>query len=182
MGTSQSNVKNILLFGDKDSGKTLMLYQMQSNIKLESELIKPTYGFNYEEISVNNVQIGIFDLSGDLKQYELVNIITKSVDICGIIFVVAMDKLDELDKSRELLDIILGNNYINDRLSLLIIYNKKNVGERLNWMDESTLDHRMNVHKLKKKYNIVSFHSRIIDVSDSLKPDDLEKLLVNLHN
>ena len=82
-------LKNIILYGEKGAGKTLFQYQLQSEVNLESNKIKPTYGVNYEIYSVRGVNLGIFDLSGDIQQYTLTNMITKEVDIHGIIFIVS---------------------------------------------------------------------------------------------
>ena len=83
-------LKNIILYGEKGAGKTLFLYQLQSEMNLEKDKIKSTFGVNYEIYSVREVNLGIFDLSGDIQQYTLTNMITKAVDISGIIFIVLL--------------------------------------------------------------------------------------------
>jgi hypothetical protein len=183
MGSNTSKTKYVILFGDKGSGKTLLQYQLQSSIKLEHEQIRSTYGFNYEEYSIKDRPLGIFDVSGDLKQYGIVDIITKCVEISGVIFMVGMDKLDELDKAKEHLKIILGNNFLNDNISLMVLYNKKDVQDKLDWMEKTLLDSRMGIDKLVKKFKLKYFQSKIIDVNYgpiSELNDELEKFVEEL--
>ena len=44
----KSIVKYIILYGEKGVGKTLFQYQLQSEMDLEKEKIKPTFGVNFE--------------------------------------------------------------------------------------------------------------------------------------
>ena len=158
-------LKNIILYGEKGAGKTLFLYQLQSEMNLEKDKIKSTFGVNYEIYSVREVNLGIFDLSGDIQQYTLTNMITKAVDIHGIIFIVSLDNIDLLDESRDSLERIIGNNFINSPPSVYIIFNKKKNLERLDWIDNELLESRLGIPKLKKIYKI-EVVSQICDISE----------------
>ena len=184
MGSQFSTNKYVLLYGAQDSGKTLMQYYMQSSFK-DFSGIKPTEGYNYEEIELENVSLGVFDVSGDPKQYEIVNIVMKCVPISGIIFMVPLDRMEELEKNREMLKLILGNNYITESVALLVIYNYKDqkVKERIIWMTESLLDSRMKLDKIKEEFKLDYVKSYIADVSsldNSNFTEILESFVKNL--
>jgi hypothetical protein len=167
MGSNSSKSKYIILYGVKDSGKTLMQYYMQAALKGLKD-IEPTEGYNYEEVTIDDTNLGIFDISGDPKQYEIVNIIVKCVNISGLIFMVPLDKMEELDKSRELLNLFLSNNYLKDELAILIVYNYRTpqTKDNLTWMTETLLDSKMKIDKIKEQYKIENIKSVIVDVSD----------------
>ena len=169
MGANKSKTKYVLLYGVDEAGKTLFQYNLQSSLNVFKD-IEPTEGFNYEETAVGDTNVGIFDVSGNLKQYEIVNIVAKCVNISGIIFMVPLDRIEELDKSKEILKLILGNNHLKDRISLLVVYNLKNpkVRDRLSWMPESLLNKRLSLDKLKKTFNLNEVTSIITDVSINL--------------
>ena len=112
-GLNTSKTKYVLLYGEPDSGKTLFQYQLQSNINLNTEEIKSTYGISYETLSIGDCELGMFDLSGSIKQYDIVKIVTKFVDISGIIFIVSLTTLDRIDESKDSLERILGNNFLS---------------------------------------------------------------------
>ena len=138
MGTDfykSKKTKYVLLYGVSNAGKTLLLYNMQSSFE-SIKSIQPTKGYNYEEETKNS--LGIFDVSGDPEQYEVVEIILKSIDISGIIFVVPLDNLTEFDKSKHLLQLVLANSYMTPDLPLFIIYNEKS--DNLNWKEVESLD------------------------------------------
>lgn len=161
----KSIVKYIILYGEKGVGKTLFQYQLQSEMNLEKEKIKPTFGVNFEIYTVRDIDLGIFDLSGDIQQYALTNIITKSVEIVGIIFVVSLENINNLDESSECLERIIGNNFINNPPSVYIIFNKPKYIERLDWIDTELLESRLNIPKLLKLYKI-KVVSQICDISE----------------
>lgn len=164
MGAIKSKNKYVLLFGDSGSGKTLTLYSMQSSLNINENLL-PTEGFNYEEIKVKDTALGIFDISGDMKQYEIANIVTKCVNISGIIFVIPLDKIEQIDKSKELLKLMLANNFLRPKISLLVIYNMKNsLAEKFLWMNESLLNSRIDLDRIKETYNISYIYSCITDI------------------
>jgi hypothetical protein len=165
MGGIKSKTKYVLLYGDKGSGKTLLQYNMQSSLNVFEDL-KSTEGFNYEEVKLKDTILGIFDISGDLKQYEIVNIITKCVTISGIIFIVPLENVAELDKSKALLKQILSNNYLKENLSLFIVYNiKATIKDKLIWMNEQVLNKRFKIDALKERFKLNYVCSCISDVS-----------------
>ena len=165
MGAIKSKTKYAILYGPSGSGKTLLQYALQSSVNVLKE-IKPTEGYNYEEISLNNINLGIFDVSGNPNQYEILSLVTKCVNISAIIYVVPMNNLGELDKSSSQLELILGNNNLKDGLSLILIYNKDiREKDKTFWMPLNLLDSRMRIEKLKKKYKLQEVKSCMIDVS-----------------
>lgn len=165
MGAIKSKTKYVLLYGDKESGKTLMQYNLQSSLNV-FEKLEPTEGFNYEEINLKNTIVGMFDVSGDLKQYEIVNIINKCVNITGVIYMVSLNKIEELDKSKAMLKLILCNKHLKENVSLLVVYNLHNkLRDQLSWMTTELLDNRMKLNKMKEKFNLNFISSCISDVS-----------------
>jgi hypothetical protein len=167
MGAHSSKSKYIILYGVKDSGKTLMQYSMQSTLKDLGD-IQPTEGYNYEEVQINYTNLGVFDVSGDPKQMEIVNIISKCVNISGLIFMVPLDRMEELDKSRDLLTLFLSNNYLSGEMAILIVYNfrTQQSKENLTWISENILDTRMGMEKIKEQFSIENIKSVIVDVSN----------------
>ena len=175
-GLNTSKTKYVLLYGEPDSGKTLFQYQLQSNINLNTEEIKSTFGISYETLSIGDCELGMFDLSGSIKQYDIVKIVTKFVDISGIIFIVSLTTLDRIDESKDSLERILGNNFLSSGQCLYVIYNKKDLGDKLDWMDANLLDNRLGIPKMKKKYKLKSVESQIIDIN-KIKSYNLEGLI-----
>lgn len=174
MGAIKSKTKYAILYGPSGSGKTLLQYALQSSVNVLKE-INPTEGYNYEEISVKNIKLGIFDVSGNQNQYEILSIVTKCVNISAIIYVVPINKLGELDQSRNQLELILGNNNLKDGVSLMVIYNKDvKEKDKTFWMPVSLLDSRMNLEKLKKRYYLSEVRSCVIDVSLCNDNDSIE--------
>lgn len=176
MGIGKNKIhKNVLLYGNSSVGKTLFQYQLQSNMTLDKKKIKETYGISYEVFVAGDVNLGIFDVSGDLQQYKIVNVITKNIEIHGIIYVFSLDQLDKIEEAKQTLERIVGNNYLENNLSLFIIYNKKEDEERLDWIDTDLLDNRLGVPKLKKKYKLKGSVSQIFDIS-KIRNDGIEGL------
>lgn len=160
-----SKLKYALLYGEPSSGKTLFQYQLQSSINIKPDKIQSTYGISYEVISIGDIDLGIFDLSGSLNQYDVVKLVTRMVDISGIIFIVSLTTLNHIDKSKDSLERILGNNFLNPGLCLYVIYNKKDISDRLDWMDTNLLDNRLGIPKMMKKYKLKVVESQILDIS-----------------
>lgn len=173
---NHSKTKYVLLYGLPGAGKTLFQYQLQSGLPLEKEKLKQTYGVSFEVVSMSDIELGIFDVSGSLKQYGIVDIIMKSVDIEGIIFIVNLEQLEKIDEASDALEMIIGNNFIkSSKCCLLVLYNKKDLGDKIDWMEPDLLDNRLGIWKLKKKYELKSVHSEIIDIS-TIRIDGIEEL------
>lgn len=176
MGLTQpSRKKFIIIYGLENSGKTLLQYQSQAtknltNKEASKSEFNPTIGINYEELALNNFLLGIFDVSGSLYQYNLVNIICKNIDISGIIFVISLSQLKDIKLAKEALERILGNNYLKPNQHLLIIYNKHTEDslkdKENNWIDNELLDNKLEINKLKVKYQIKSITSQILDIKN----------------
>jgi hypothetical protein len=159
-----SKTRYVVLYGEKEVGKTLMQYCLQSNFNDFSN-IQPTKGCNYEEIDLKGTTMGMFDISGDQMQYEMVDIITKCCDIEGVIFMVSLDDIARLDKAKDRLKIILNNKNIKTGISLLIIFNyRSSVSEKF-WFNEKHLNERMSLEKYKTEYNLKYAKSIMCDVN-----------------
>lgn len=176
MGNSKdNNINRCILYGLPKAGKTLFLYQLQSEHNLLTKEggkgedgknfeFQKTLGINYEEVKLKKKKIGIFDISGDKRNINILNLICKAVEISGVIFIIAIEEIDEIEKTKEALEIVLGNNYLMKNPKLYIIYNIKN-DENYHWISTELLDSRLEINKLKKKYGIKDFHSEKVDVS-----------------
>jgi hypothetical protein len=159
-----SKTRYVLLYGEKGVGKTLMQYCLQSNFNDFSDL-KPTKGCNYEEIDLKGTTLGIFDCSGDEMQYEIVDIISKCAEIEGIIFMVSLEKVDELDKAKDKLKLILNNKNVKLGVSLLVIFNYRSAISEKFWFSEKHLDERMNLEKYKEEFGLKYAKSVMCDVN-----------------
>ena len=153
MGAIKSKKKYLILHGDSGAGKTLFLYNLKSSINTFGD-IEPTEGFNYEEVSISNNDYGIFDLSGDPSQYQLIDVITKFVDIVGVIFFFRMESIQNLEKSKNLLKLILDNQYLSN-ISLFILYNRRGQDtDKYGWITQDLLNKKINLDDLKKNYGL----------------------------
>jgi len=171
---SKGPKKYVLLYGPKDAGKSLALYFTQARFdnSIIKEKIWPTVGVNYEEVELGaNIDLGIFDVSGDIMQYDLVNIICKSVEISGIIFVVPGEKIDMFDTYKEQLKLILNNKYLdNGTIYLMILYNlKSDDSEKLKWIETQTFDAKLKPKHIAKMLPEKNIISRIVDVNYSMQ-------------
>lgn len=168
MGAIQSRKKYVILYGPIGSGKSTLLYSQKSTTRLFQPM-EPTKGINYEEVEIDNQSIGVFEISGELKQYNLVNVVTSSVDISGIIFLVPLYELDKLSQAKSQLKLILGNQFFEeDSINLLIIYNMKSSDrERLSWISNDTLDERMELRVIQERFRLKSIQSIIYDCSSN---------------
>jgi hypothetical protein len=159
-----SKTRYILMYGERGVGKTLMQYSLQSNFNDFTD-IKSTKGCNYEEIDVKGTTLGVFDCSGDEMQYEMVDIISKCVDVEGIIFMVSLEFIDEVDKAKDKLKIILNNKNIKLGVSLLIIFNYRSAISEKFWFTEKHLVERMNLDKYKEEYGLKYAKAIMCDVN-----------------
>ncbi len=180
MGGIKSKIdkKYIFLYGPKHSGKTLALYTTQANMTdvIKNRQYVPTDGVNYEEIEISDAKfcLGIFDVSGDLMQYDLVNIICKSVNVSGIIFIIPLEHIDMMDLYREQLKLIINNKYIDsDNLNVLIIFNIKSDDQnKLGWIDDLTLQNKLKMQETFNKFAKGKIISAIIDVNVILQENN----------
>lgn len=171
-------LKYVILYGPSGVGKTFMLYSTQARFNNVLTNLSPTEGINYEEIKLSKakVTLGVFDISGDLKQYNLVNIVLKSVRVEGIIFLIPLEKMEQISEYKAELLRVLNNKYLDDdNLALLVIYNiKTEMKEKLGWIDKSVLDNKLNLKNLiENNFPNVVFDSKIADVN-SVVIDDTE--------
>lgn len=182
MGASQKNSKKrCILYGLPGSGKTLFLFQLSSEQRLLTkeggELDKdgffeffPTLGINYEEITIKTEKVGIFDISGEKSSYNLLNLICKNVEISGVIFVMSLNDIDNIDKVKGALEMVLGNNYLMPEPKLYVIYNTYE-DEYYSWITKDLLDNKLEIEKINKKYKIKDFHSEILNISNVREND-----------
>jgi GTPase SAR1 family protein len=176
-------IKYVLLYGPSGVGKTFMLYSTQSKFNNVLSNIIPTEGVNYEEIIINksNISLGVFDVSGDLKQYNLVNIIMKSVRIEGIIFLVPIEKIEKYSEYKSELIRVLNNKHLDsDNLVVMVIYNIKSESkEKLSWLGKDVLDNKLNFKKIKNDFPNIKIYSQIIDVNSTVtEENELQEYLV----
>lgn len=190
MGSSHDNNKiRCILYGLPGAGKTLFLYQLKSQQGLLTKrggsssdkefTFCPTLGVNYEEIELNKERIGIFDISGEKNNYGILNFICKAVEISGVIFVMSLNEIDDIEKTKEALELVLGNNYLMKNPKLYLIYNTRN-DEYYSWINKRLLDNKLEIDKIKNKYKLKDFYSEIVDVSrikSTDKPNGLNMLL-----
>jgi len=173
MGGTQSEVKYVLLYGLKGCGKTLMLYNLHAKIKIfetdnknKSSGPAPTEGFNYEEKKIGNYKLGIFDVSGDPMQYDILSIITRSVNISGIIFMVSLDQLDELKEAQQALKLLLSNEFFTKKLSLFVLYNRSSENkESWEWMSKELFNKQMKLDYIQENFKIKYIESCFHDCS-----------------
>ena len=164
-------------------GKTFMLYITQARFNNVLTNLSPTEGVNYEEIKLSKAKnsLGVFDVSGDLKQYSLVNIILKSVRVEGVIFMIPLEKIEQMSEFKSQLIKVLNNKHLDtDNLSLLVIYNiKSEMKEKLGWIDKKVLDNRLNLKSvLDDNFPNVTFDSKIADVNSVVVNDtEMQEIL-----
>ena len=175
--------KYVLLYGPSGVGKTFMLYTTQARFNNVLTNLSPTEGVNYEEIKLSKAKnsLGVFDVSGDLKQYSLVNIILKSVRVEGVIFMIPLEKIEQMSEFKSQLIKVLNNKHLDtDNLSLLVIYNiKSEMKEKLGWIDKKVLDNRLNLKSvLDDNFPNVTFDSKIADVNSVVVNDtEMQEIL-----
>ncbi len=174
---SKQPKKYVLLYGPKEVGKTLALYSTQARFNnILKDKVYPTEGVNYEEVELSGAKncLGIFDVSGDLIQYDLVNIICKSVEISGLIFIVPGDKLDLMDVYREQLKLILNNKFLDtNNFNVLILYNMKAEDiDKLKWIEQTTLDEKLKAKQTFSMYANGNLVSKIVDVNNAMTDDN----------
>jgi predicted translin family RNA/ssDNA-binding protein len=176
-------LKYVLLYGPTGVGKTFMLYSTQAKFNNVISNLTSTEGVNYEEININKAKysLGVFDISGDLKQHNLVNILMKSIRIEGIIFLVPIEKIEQYPEFKSELIRVLNNKHLDsDNLVLMVIYNiKSELKDKLNWIDEGVLDNKLNLKKIKEDFPNIKIKSKIADINSTVTDEnDLQELLV----
>ena len=164
MGGIQGNKKYVLLYGPKGSGKSTLLYSQISTIKL-FEPMEPTKGINYEELNINNQNIGVFEVAGDLQQTNLISVVTSSVKITGIIYVINISHIENLDLAKMQLKIVLSDPNLDEYfIHLFVIYNlKQNDKDKLSWISNSALDEGLGLKKIEEKFHLKSLSTTIYD-------------------
>lgn len=168
MGGIQSTKKYVLLYGPKGSGKSTLLYNQNSTIRL-FEPIEPTKGINYEELLIDNQLLGVFEVAGDLQQSHLISIVANSVNIEGIVFVVNISDIQNIDLAKSQLKYVLANPNLEElTINLFVIYNlRESDRERFSWMSINSLDETLGLKKLKTTYRLKSVFSAIYDCSSN---------------
>ena len=168
MGAIQSRKKYVLLYGPLGSGKSTLLYSQKSTNKLFQPM-EPTKGINYEELQVDNQHLGFFEVSGDLKQYHLVNIVASTVDITGLVYVVSLFEIENMHLAKSQLKLLLGNQHFEeDAISLFVIYNiRNNDKERYSWLSAESLDEGLSLKSLQEKFRLKSVNSLIHDCASN---------------
>lgn len=120
-------------------------------------------------------------------QYDVLNIITKAVQIDGIIFMVSLDQLDQLKQSKETLKMLFANRYLPKKLSLFVLYNRSSENkEKYEWMSLELFNNQLGVDDIKEKFSLKYFGSCFHDcnlVENTLNsPDQLSTKLQEFAN
>jgi small GTP-binding protein len=115
----------LMIIGLDSSGKTTILYKMKLAEVVESA---PTIGFNLEEIKVKNVNIKVWDLSGQEKMRNVWKHYFETVS--GIVFVIDSTDRDRMPEVKDELHKIL-NEHQNQACPCLILGNKQDQPDAL---------------------------------------------------
>lgn len=105
------------MVGLDSAGKTTILYKMKHR-ELVSQA--PTIGFNLDEVTINNVTIKVWDLSGQERMRGVWKYYYESVN--GIVFVVDSSDEARIAEARDELHKILADS--QKIVPLLIFANK----------------------------------------------------------
>ena len=117
----------LLIVGLDAAGKTTILYRMRANELVSS---KPTIGFNLEEISMKNVNVKAWDLSGQEKMRSVWKHYYTSVK--GVIFVLDSSNIDRIPEARDELHAVLAEQELM-HVPILILANKQDLPESLSY-------------------------------------------------
>ena len=85
----------LLMIGLDSAGKTTVLYKM----KMTDFSTAPTIGYNLEEISLNNVKIKVWDLSGQQRMRSVWKHYFESIN--GVIFVMDSSNIARIHEARD---------------------------------------------------------------------------------
>jgi len=114
----QKQEMRLAIVGLDEAGKTTILYKMQLD---EYVKVSATVGLNTEDVTIKNVNIKVFDLSGQEKLRKVWTYYYSSIE--GIVFVVDCSKVERLPSAKEELHSLLANEELQS-LPLLIFGNK----------------------------------------------------------
>ena len=132
----------LVIVGLDAAGKTTIMFKMQLD---EYVKVAPTVGFNTEDVKIKNVNIKVFDLSGQVKMRKVWSYYYSNIE--GIIFVVDASHTERIHEAREELHNLLSNQEALN-LPLLIFGNKQDLPEALR-MDQ--LCEQLGIEEILKK-------------------------------
>eukprot|EP01090_Pellita_catalonica_P013926 TRINITY_DN3428_c0_g3_i2.p2 TRINITY_DN3428_c0_g3~~TRINITY_DN3428_c0_g3_i2.p2 ORF type:complete len:183 (+),score=30.11 TRINITY_DN3428_c0_g3_i2:63-611(+) len=115
----------VLMVGLDAAGKTTILYKMKLGEVIQTT---PTIGFNVETVEYKNLKFSVWDVGGQDKIRKLWRFYYDNAK--GIIFVVDSNDRERLQKVREEIKHLLGEQQLKDAV-LLIFANKQDLPKAL---------------------------------------------------
>jgi len=114
----------LVIMGLDAAGKTSLLYRVKTN---EIVTTIPTIGFNVELVTVNNVNLTVWDLGGQDKVRSLWHHYFQSMQ--GLIYVLDANDRDRLEKSKKEFYKIFKHDRMKDKeeIPVLIYANKQDL-------------------------------------------------------
>lgn len=177
MGNVRSGLESqqILLLGLENSGKTLFLKKLTELKKKETENsnLKPTLDYNYINISQNNSNFDIWDLSGDekFKVYWPTFYRNLKIDLV-IYFINVFDEENNNTSIKDLLVLVSEEELKNSKF--IIIFNlaydlqNKNSSNNANNLQQQVVEEEEKIENLKmliKNSPIYDLQSRLNFIS-----------------
>jgi ADP-ribosylation factor 1/2 len=136
-----------LMMGGLDAaGKTTLLYKMKLG---EVITTTPTIGFNVETISVNNMEMNIWDIGARSKSFALYKHYFNDLDV----FILVVDSSDpeRFPEIQENIFPFFGDHQLENVL-ILVLANKQDLENALNC---SEIVEKLELNKLKQTWNIL---------------------------
>lgn len=128
---SKTKEMRVLMIGLDNAGKTSIVNAMQTE-KLAPGAIKPTIGFNLQEVSIGNFKLKVWDISGQEKCRELWRHYYEGAR--GIIFVVdCADKGRAVEARDEFQKLLLDPDLTHARI--LVFANKQDLSDAMKAKD-----------------------------------------------
>jgi hypothetical protein len=101
------------------------------------------------------------------------------VEIVGIIFFFRLENIQNIEKSKSLLKLILNNQYLSN-ISLFIIFNRRTQDtDKYGWITKELLNKKINLDELKRTYYLRFVDSEFWDCAicyNSFDDNVLKKL------
>ncbi|RMZ96028.1 ADP-ribosylation factor 6 [Brachionus plicatilis] len=141
---------NILVIGLDNSGKSTVVNNLKPNDDRAIN-INPTVGFNSEKVNFRNLNLSLFDMSGQSRYRNLWEHYYREAD--AIVFVIdSSDRMRFVVSNEELNDVLNHREIKDKKIPLLILANKKDAKGALN---ESGLRNELEINGIRgKQYEI----------------------------
>lgn len=118
---SIKKIKKILVLGDNNVGKTLLISQLCKEKNEEEGFLKirnPTVGASFKSLFVNDTEFQIWEIANDVRTQNLLNLYLKGTDIA--ILVVDSTTLNIESLNKRILQVIEDGGVEN----IIIVFNK----------------------------------------------------------